>query len=78
VQKIRGAASCRTKSIRGCRHREISLEAQDTDAGDGAKQKHISWAKLLSRIFALDMASYERFFKCKASHSDREILYSKK
>jgi hypothetical protein len=34
---------------------EKSLEVQDED--DGLKQKRISWAKLLSRVFALDMAN---------------------
>ena len=36
-------------------HLEKSLEVQDEDTDDGAKQKRISWAKLLSRVFALDM-----------------------
>jgi hypothetical protein len=34
---------------------EKSLEVQDSDADNSAKQKRISWAKLLSRVFALDM-----------------------
>jgi hypothetical protein len=34
---------------------EKSLVVEDND--DGAKQKRIAWAKLLSRVFALDMAS---------------------
>lgn len=35
---------------------EKSLEVQDVDsAANGLKQKRISWAKLLSRVFALDM-----------------------
>jgi len=39
---------------------EKSLEVQDSDAtDDGAKQKRISWAKLLSRVFALDMGNCE-------------------
>jgi hypothetical protein len=36
---------------------EKSLEVQDED--NSAKQKRISWAKLLSRVFALDMGSCE-------------------
>jgi len=36
---------------------EKSLEVQDPD--DGAKQKRISWAKLLSRVFSLDMGNCE-------------------
>jgi hypothetical protein len=38
---------------------EKSLEVQDSDADDGLKQKRISWAKLLSRVFALDMGNCE-------------------
>jgi hypothetical protein len=33
---------------------EKSLEVQESE-DNGAKQKRISWAKLLSRVFALDM-----------------------
>jgi len=36
---------------------EKPLEVQDEDTDDGAKQKRISWAKLLSRVFALDMGN---------------------
>lgn len=36
---------------------EKSLEVQDTETDDGLKQKRIFWAKLLSRVFALDMAN---------------------
>jgi hypothetical protein len=34
---------------------EKSLEVQNEDADNNTKQKRISWAKLLSRVFALDM-----------------------
>ena len=36
-----------------------SLEVEDSHADNRANQKRISWAKLLSRIFALDMANCE-------------------
>ena len=38
---------------------EKSLEVQDEDADNNAKQKRISWAKLLSRVFSLDMNNCE-------------------
>jgi hypothetical protein len=38
---------------------EKSLEVQDSDMAEGAKQKRISWAKLLSRVFAVDMGNCE-------------------
>lgn len=39
---------------------EKSLEIQDSDVADNsAKQKRISWAKLLSRVFSLDMNNCE-------------------
>jgi hypothetical protein len=37
-------------------HLEKSLEVQESE-DNGAKQKRISWAKLLSRVFALDMGN---------------------